>query len=911
MSAAVLTELVRGALFLLWTVLIPGILLERSLARSRTRAEAVFLVPVLGTVTVATLAASLAFLTDTYVSGMLLMLAAAAIIAVTAWYIPASSGRATAGSGSLGYDDVVHGATLLVALLIVVGVHWSLYDASYSMLHSRCSFQGERYLLGLPQRCRVNGDVIAELPPPRSLPGDIVTTCPGEDECPFIRSVIPGLMQERMDRGDEPFRIAYFLNAHLGYPVLMAPYARALRYFGFHVFFLLTRALCMLGTYTLLRRFSDSHWSSLLVSAIIVLNPVVSYAITHNENLAGLFLSVTAVLLVLDEGPWAGRRAFASGLVLGALLGVRHITVVSAPALVAYLIISRPSDRRATQIALLVVGATIALFPYLFWHQYVFGDILANELHFGDIAVLTEHTLPLLGRSFSTYLLLNWPFHHTLVSAIGMPYPTFVLLGLVFLNVFGIVLSAVGLLGLLSLLTARRRASLLLLLWLVPAFSFMGLITDWDADRTTYSFLLLFIPAVWVVAGLTRLAADGDRRRDLAVVCVASILVAASLNTLAGTEFPADDRRSARPQFELDDAERARERALWTGVSLLPGGTRPFQAFFTKHRVWDPDLRLFRWDDILTFNDDRHQHFSCRIFVGEALGSAGPDRAEVVLGVDGPDGLVMNADYIWQWTTLLTLNQHCQADPPYDRDRPPPNLILLESVHGRAPEEIEERLTAVLEATGPHVPILLVLGDVSESPELASVLGGLSAVRLPTGEVLPGPFMLEGDVPSRPEGIAGRTVPGLMRGAEVVWIYGDGIPLLLRRKVGGREVWFLNALLDRRDERKATAVLNEVIARVKGPPVHLSLGRQGDVLTVDIATRSNSAVPDHVVSTLHLVPDDAGEDGLVLVLPPGTAGARVTVDGGDPRDMKLGTDALSIMSGDALVGRLSFSSNGG
>lgn len=911
MSAAVLTELVRGTLFLLWTVLVPGILLERSLARSRTRAEAVFLVPVLGTVTVATLAASLAFMTDTYVSGKLLVLAAGAVIAVTAWYLPASSDRSAAGSGSPGYDEAVHGATILTALLIVVGVHWSLYDASYSMLHSRCSFQGERYLLGLPQRCRVNGDVIAELAPPRSLPGDIVTTCPGEPECPFIRSVIPELMQERMDRGDEPFRIAYFLNAHLGYPVLMAPYARALRYFGFHVFFLLTRTLCMLGTYTLLRRFSDSHWPSLLVSAIIVLNPVVSYAITHNENLTGLFLSVTAVLLVLDEGPWAGRRAFASGLVLGALLGVRHVAVVSAPALVAYLLVARPPGRRAAHIALLAVGATTALFPYMFWHQYVFGDILANELHFGDIAVLTEHTLPILGRSFSTYLLLNWPFHHTLVSAIGMPYPTFVLLGLVFLKVFGIVLSAVGLLGLFSLLTARRRASLLLLLWFVPAFSFMGLITDWDADRTTYSFLLLFIPAVWVVAGLARLAEGGDRRRDLAVVCVASLLVAASLPVLAGMEFPADDRRPARPQFELDDTERARERALWTGVTLLPGGTRPFQALFTKHRVWDPDLRLFRWEDLLTYNDDRHQHFSCRIFVGEDLGRAGPDRAEVVLGGDGPGGLVMNADYVWQWTTLLALNQHCQADPPYDRDRPRPNLILLESIPGRAPEEMVERLTAVLKATGPRVPLLLVLGDVSASRALAGVLGGMSPVRLPTDVVRPGPFMLEGDVPSRPEVIGGRTVPGLMRGAEVIWSYGDGTPLLVRRKAGGREVWFLNALLDRSDARKAAAVLNEVIARVKGPPVRLSLGRQGDMLTVDIATRSNSAVPDHVVSTLHLVPDDAGEDGLVLVLPTGTAVARVTVEGGDPRDIRPGTGALSVMSGDALVGRLSFASGGG
>ena len=910
MSATVLTELVRGTLFLLWTVLVPGALLERSLARSRTRAEAVFLVPVLGTVTVATLAVSLAFMTDTYVSGKLLVLAAGAVIAVTAWCLPPSSSRAVARFGSLGYDEKVHGATLLAVLLIVVCVHWSLYDASYSMLHSRCSFQGERYLLGLPQRCRVNGDVIAELPPPRSLPGDIVTTCPGEPECPFIRSVIPELMQERMDRGDEPFRIAYFLNAHLGYPVLMAPYARALRYFGFHVFFLLTRTLCLLGTYTLLRRFSDSHWSSLLVSAILVLNPVVSYAITHNENLAGLFLSVTAVLLVLDEGPWAGRRAFASGLVLGALLGVRHMTVVSVPALVAYLLVARPSGRRAAHIALLVVGATIALFPYMFWHQYLFGEILANELHFGDIAVLTEHTIPFLGKSFSTYLFLNWPFHHTLVSAIGMPYPTFILIGLVFLKVFGIVLSAVGLLGLLSLLTARWRESLLLLLWFVPAFSLMGLVTDWDADRMTYSFLLLFIPAVWVVAGLARLAEGRDRRRDLAVVCVASLLTAASLHALTGTEFPIDDRRPPRPQFELDDTERGLERALWTGVTLLPGGIRPFQAFFTKHRVWDPDLRLFRWDDLLTFNDDRHQHFSCRIFVGEELGRAGPDRVEVVLGEDGPVGLVMNADYVWQWTTLLTLNQHCQSDPPYDRDRPPPNLVLLESIPGRAPEEMGERLTAVLEAAGPRVPILLVLGDVSESRALAGVLGGMSSVRIPTNPVLPGPFMLEGDVPSRPEGIGGRTVPGLMRGADVVWSYGDGTPLLVRRKVGGRAVWFLNALLDRSDAKKATAVLNEVIARVKGPPVRLSLGRQGDVFTVDMVTRPNSAVPDHVVGPLHLVTDDDGEEDLVLVLPPGTTVARVTVEGGDPRDIRPGTGALSIMSGDALVGRLSFASGG-
>ena len=756
MSAELIIALTRGILLLLSTVVLPGALLERLLVRSRHLHEALFLTPVLGTVATASVATSLAFLLGTTIHTGILAAAAFAPVLLALVAVGPSA-------DFLGWPEMPdrrQSAALLVMLALVATFHWSIYDASDPTIYSRCSFRVERYLLGLKVPCRQDTGLIAFLPPPQRLPEDMTRTCPGDPACPYLRDVAPGPLRDRMEAG-EAVRLAHLGDAQFGYPVLLAPYLVALRFAGFHVFYLLTRVLCALGLYVLVRRVVDRDAIALLVGALVMLNPVAAFATTHNENMFAMVLATAAVLLSLDHGRDARRRVLVAGMVLGALMGVRHFAVVCLPAVLVHIVLTRPPDRRLPQLALLAVGAGAALLPYMYWHQFLFGDLLTNELAYKNDPL--DHTLPLLGTPFRSRLMLNWPFHTTLVRPAGMPFPTPVLLLVTLLRTFGLALSGVGVLGLIALARERRALAVTLLLWFLPAVMFMGAVTDWFDDKCTYLFIVMVAPAVWVAAGLDRLM-RGPAWRDLALVAGAAIVLLGTVWWAGGMALPPDDRI---PVLSESDAALERDRAAWATVPLLHGGLRPFAVRPPEDVFWSPPFTIFRWSDVLTFNDDRLPPTPCVRLLGYE-------------GEDAPaDVYVLNTDRIWQSSLLLATNQVTTDRPPFGPTSPPPNIIVVSELRGSTPDELDDRIAEIAEAAL-GAPVLLVLGEVSANAELATgAIGFLSPVVFPTGVVETGHFKIPDGTFSRPDVVRSRARPALTHNAEVVWRYADDVLLAI------------------------------------------------------------------------------------------------------------------------------------
>ncbi|MDP6627805.1 MAG: hypothetical protein QGG50_07875, partial [Methanopyri archaeon] len=285
MLAPIVWEVIRGTVLLLGSVVVPGILLERVLARSQSRAEIAFLAPIIGTVVVGTFTTCLAFLLGTILTERLLFMAAGVTIVASS---VALRGRMPSWPRPLSREDLIQGISIVAMVAVVMAFHWSVYDVSNPAVHMRCSVMIERYLLGLPPYCRLNSDIVAVLQPPTTLPEDMAMTCPDDPMCSYREEVYYPV---KLGSSHDKYRVAFFGDGQFGYPVLMAPFLISLRFLGFHLFVLLTRALCALGTYVLLRRIIGGHGVPLIVGALVMLNPVAAFAVTHNENLAGMFLA--------------------------------------------------------------------------------------------------------------------------------------------------------------------------------------------------------------------------------------------------------------------------------------------------------------------------------------------------------------------------------------------------------------------------------------------------------------------------------------------------------------------------------------------------------------------------------------------------------------------------------------------
>ena len=122
----------------------------------------------------------------------------------------------------------------------------------------------------------------------------------------------------------------------------------------------------------------------------------------------------------------------------------------------------------------------------------------------------------------------------------------------------------------------------------------------------------------------------------------------------------------------------------------------------------------------------------------------------------------------------------------------------------------------------------------------------------------------------------------------------------------------VNALLDYDWTDDTSIAFHEVLMRITGSAVRLTLDQQGDVLSVSLSRQANSVVPNHELPLLTIVPvNEIKGQGLTLDVPSSVGEVWLSVDGEHIHTIRLGTgeqeDAVfTLMSGPVPIGWLAF-----
>jgi hypothetical protein len=441
----------------------------------------------------------------------------------------------------------------------------------------------------------------------------------------------------------------------------------------------------------------------------------------------------------------------------------------------------------------------------------------------------------------------------------------------------------------------------------------MGLVTDWSYEKCTFVYLVILAPAVWIGTGLDHLVHRMDTR-ELASIVVTTIAIMSFVQWMGSMDVPADDRYS---KDDVEEDTLALRRKAWTSVPLLHGGFRPSAAFVAEFPFWSGS-RVFRWRDVLDYNHDRSSFPPCSAYIGPLPGLVDSTHAWLPLDHEGRPFIreyVVNAAHIADLSPptvpYLPFNElHFQGR--LNIPLSPPSLILVRDPGGQDEDYLKSRLAQLL-AQSPSTPVLILPGIANaQSSKIPDILTDMAPVRQFEGKIEDGSFPLADDVLSRPGAISGRLIPELMVGAEIIWRYEDGTPLLVHRPVDGRNTWFLNALLDYDWTDDTSIAFHEVLMRITGSAVRLTLDQQGDVLSVSLSRQANSVVPNHELPLLTIVPvNEIKGQGLTLDVPSSVGEVWLSVDGEHIHTIRLGTgeqeDAVfTLMSGPVPIGWLAF-----
>ena len=381
---------------------------------------------------------------------------------------------------------------------------------------------------------------------------------------------------------------------------------------GFRLLFALSIALVVPLTWLAFRRlWGPGHdLAGLGGGLLLAWNPFVLAVDRLNANLFALPLMLL-VLYLLFERP---IRWVALGVVFGVLAGIRNEAVCFVPAIAWWVLRSQtdvPPLRRLGRLVGIGAVTVVALAPVLYWKWYAFGNPLMHPSqypHFHGFRPEFEHSL--FGWTFRFNGLFNWPLHHTLVRTPHFGFPTYLLFPLVTVRAFGLVLSAVVLLGAWHLIRSRRDEAVTLVLWMAFVYLLFGPQENWEEVKMT--FMLLAYPplALMGAAGLVALGERVGRPRRLVAVGVLTLALFGGVRAAGRVDAPADVRwyvrfpkaaptrpgvqrglqaieRNDYVYFESceDEAEIARERAKLTAGWPWPARYLPTR--WTWASAWE------------------------------------------------------------------------------------------------------------------------------------------------------------------------------------------------------------------------------------------------------------------------------------------------------------------------------------
>jgi hypothetical protein len=336
-------------------------------------------------------------------------------------------------------------------------------------------------------------------------------------------------------------------DQRLGPAIAAAPLYRFFNLFGFRLFHALMPALTALLFFCFVQRLTPKRWLAFFAGALVVLNPFVLSFQRLNANYQALMLAA-AVILVLETDPF---KPFVAGLIYGTMGGIRNEAIIYGPIVLVWVWLrginagKRTAGRDGPLAATLffAAGACVAILPILYWKTYAFGSPLAHPsqyAHFEGFRPTFPHDL--LGLPFEFNGLLNYPFFDHWVRTPHFPFPVFLMVPLLLLSSFGLLMTALGILGVSPFVRAHRRVALCMAAWLLTTYLFWAFQENWEELKMSFLFLGLPAPVLFIAIGLERFTSVAGLKKGLVPLLLILACATFLLKFAFYLEFPADAR---------------------------------------------------------------------------------------------------------------------------------------------------------------------------------------------------------------------------------------------------------------------------------------------------------------------------------------------------------------------------------
>ena len=368
----------------------------------------------------------------------------------------------------------------------------------------------------------------------------------------------------------------------LGGPAILGAYHAVAGDAGLALAFGLAYAACLTSLYAAGRALSIRPMVALATSILVLTSPLVVRSFDEARTMHLMSAPAASLVLFLVIRARTVPMLVLTGMALGSLTGVMHITALMIPALA----LAVASSRRPTRAGLVLLsGLALTALPWALWHQYAYGAILVHETQppLGQFLLGGEDAASFNGMLNS----LSNP-----VRTPGFPLPSFLYIPFTFLGTLGALLSSATILGL-AYLPSRSRA--ILLLWLVPFLLFLGLNENWDGSKTYLTlpaFIALALPAGYYLDDLLSAGPTFPRRAAVFIGLVAALLLLPRVLPIPA--YPLDPRWTLRfpgepiPTYDLQfTGEELFSPGLLPDTRLLPSGglTRDRKSLVPIHRI--------------------------------------------------------------------------------------------------------------------------------------------------------------------------------------------------------------------------------------------------------------------------------------------------------------------------------------
>ncbi len=373
-------------------------------------------------------------------------------------------------------------------------------------------------------------------------------------------------------------------DARLGNSGVIAGFVALYGTLGFRLLFAACGALMALGGRALgAAAAPGSWWAPVLGAAVLALNPWVLSLPQADENVLALAFGAPALGLMLGRRPpW-----LMVGTLLGLMLAMRHVLILSVPAVLLWAWWA-PQRRRA--VGRLVLGLALATAFEHLHHHLALGSVLRFESN-PQFAALPYS---LVGMSFTWEGMVNWPLHDTLVRTPWNPFPMWLAWPLHGLKAWGSAATALVAVGVVFGLVKDRRAAMFWGVWVVPSALLLGMQESWDFPNKMGVALVLFAALPWAaVRGIDAL----DKRGWAAIAFVLALGgLLATTQALDGPVGVADARYHERFPFAPEEEAYT---VRFAAIEAADVGLLPSMSLLTRHgELLDTDHLAHLWQTL-------------------------------------------------------------------------------------------------------------------------------------------------------------------------------------------------------------------------------------------------------------------------------------------------------------------------